>query len=62
VLAVGLVHALFIAGHRLLGLPRAAPPLKIGYTAAWTAITLLIVLRSLLRIRRLRRSSSVPSR
>jgi hypothetical protein len=54
VLAVVLVDALFIAGYYLFQLERASPPFKIGYTAAWTAVTLLIVLRALTRIRALR--------
>ena len=62
VLAVALVHTLFITGHLLFGLARAAAPLKIGYTAAWTAITLLIVLRGLARVRALRRSAGAPPR
>lgn len=55
VLAVVLVDALFIAGYFLFRLERAADPLKVGYTAAWTAVTLLVVLRALTRIRSLRR-------
>jgi hypothetical protein len=55
VLAVVLVDALFIAGYFLFRLEHASNPLKIGYTAAWTAVTLLIVLRALTRIRTLRR-------
>jgi hypothetical protein len=54
VLAVALVDGLFIAGYYLFRLERASSPVKIGYTAAWTAVTLLIVLRGLLRIRALR--------
>jgi hypothetical protein len=55
VLAVVLVDALFIAGYYLLRLELAPSPRKIGYTAAWTAVTLFIVLRALTRIRALRR-------
>ena len=55
VLAVVLVDALFIAGYHLFQLERVSSPYTIGYTAAWTAITLLIVLRALARIRSLRR-------
>jgi hypothetical protein len=56
VLAVVLVDALFIAGYYLfyLQLASSSAP-KIGYTMAWTAVTLFIVLRALTRIRALRR-------
>jgi hypothetical protein len=55
VLAVVLVDALFIAGWYLFRFEPAPSPRKIGYTAAWTAVTLFIVLRGLTRIRALRR-------
>ena len=55
VLAVLLVDALFIGGYFLFHLQRAGTPAKIGYTAAWTAVTLLVVLRALARIRALHR-------
>lgn len=55
VLAVVLVDALFIAGSYLFSVPLAPAPRKLGYTAAWTAVTLFIVLRALTRIRALRR-------
>ncbi len=48
------VDALFIAGYLLFRLA-AADPLKVGYTVAWTVVTLLVVLRGLTRIRSLRR-------
>jgi hypothetical protein len=54
VLAVVLVDALFIAGYYLFRLELASSPQKIGYTAAWTAVTLFVVLRALTRIRALR--------
>lgn len=54
VLAVVLVDALFIAGYYLFLLEHGSHPIRIGYTAAWTAVTLLVVLRGLTRIRRLR--------
>ena len=54
VLAVVLLHALFIAGYYLFQLERGSRPLKVGYTAVWTAVTLLVALRGLLRIRALR--------
>jgi hypothetical protein len=55
VLAVLLVDALFITGYFLFQLERASSSLKMGYTAAWTVGTLLIVLRALTRIRGRRR-------
>ena len=55
VLAVALVDGLFIAGYYVCHLERASSRLRIGYTAAWTAATLLIVLRGLGRLRALRR-------
>jgi hypothetical protein len=54
VVAVVLVDALFIAGYLLFHLERAGSAGKIAYTAAWTAVTLLVVLRALTRIRSLR--------
>jgi hypothetical protein len=54
VLAIALVDGLFIVGYYLFQLERVSSPIRIGYTAAWTALTLLIVLRALLRIRALR--------
>lgn len=54
VLAVALVHGLFIAGYHLFRLERGSSSLRIGYTAAWTAVTLLIVVPGLLRIRAMR--------
>ena len=39
VLAVALVDGLFIAGYSLFHLERATSPIRIGYTAAWTAVT-----------------------
>ncbi len=49
-----LVDALFIAGYFLFRLPLASNAAKLGYTGAWTASTLLVVLRGLTRIRSLR--------
>ena len=51
VLAVALVDALFIAGYYLFHLERGSQSIRIGYTAAWTTVTLLVVLRGLARIR-----------
>ena len=55
VLAVLLVDALFIAGYLLARLGHASHSVKIAYTAGWTAVTLIVVLRALTRIRALRR-------
>lgn len=49
------VDALFIAGYFLFHLAAAGDSAKIGYTAAWTAVTVLVVLRGLARIRTRRR-------
>ena len=54
VAAVVVVDALFIAGYFLFHLGPAPSYAKIGYTVAWTIITLLIVLRAVTRIRSLR--------
>ena len=54
VLAVALVDALFIAGYYLFHLERGSQSVRLGYTAAWTTITLLVVLRGLTRVRGLR--------
>lgn len=56
-LAVVLVDALFIAGYFLFRLEHSAPAARAVYTAAWTIVTLAIVIRSLTRIRTLRRRS-----
>jgi hypothetical protein len=55
VLAVALLHALFIGGFFLLRLEHRSGAPRIGYTAAWTIATLVVVFRSLTRIRKLRR-------
>jgi hypothetical protein len=52
--AVLVVDALFIAGYFLFRLPDASPAIKVVYTAAWTLLTLLVVLRALTRMRALR--------
>ena len=56
-LLVGAVLAVdvpFIAGYFAFHLDAAPVGAKIGYTAAWTVVTLLVVLRGLARIRALR--------
>lgn len=49
-----LVDGLFIGGYFAAGLVRASGPLKLGYTAAWTLVTMVVVLRGLTRIRAIR--------
>ena len=55
VAAVVVVDALFIAGYLLFRLSDAGDGARIGYTAAWAVVTLLVVLLFLTRIRSLRR-------
>ena len=55
VAAVIVVDAVFIAGYLLFRLSAADDAARIGYTAAWTVVTLLVVLRFLTSIRTLRR-------
>lgn len=57
-----LVDTAFVAVYYLADLRRAGGPLKLGYTALWTAVTLVIVLRGLTRIRtdRIRRRRTRP--
>jgi hypothetical protein len=54
VLIVLLIDAGFVALYLLTPLRWAGGTLKLGYTALWTGITLLVVLRGLGRIRALR--------
>ncbi|MFL5496123.1 MAG: hypothetical protein ACJ8DJ_09435 [Gemmatimonadales bacterium] len=54
VVVVLLVDGGFIALDRLTPLRSASGTLKLGYTALWTVVILLVVLRGLLRIRALR--------
>jgi hypothetical protein len=49
------VDALFIGAYFLFHLDAAGDAAKMGYTAVWTVVTLLVVLRGLTRIRFLRR-------
>ena len=48
------VDAVFIAAYFLAGVASADDAGKVAFTVAWTAITLLIVLRGLTRIRSIR--------
>jgi len=45
------VDAVFVAGYFLAGVARRPDGVKLGYTAAWTIVTLLVVLRGLTRVR-----------
>jgi hypothetical protein len=54
VVAVVLLHALFIAGFYVLRVEHTSSRFRVGYTAAWTIATLVVALRALTRIRRLR--------
>jgi hypothetical protein len=48
------VDAVFIGVYFLAGVARTGDAAKVAFTVAWTAITLLIVLRGLTRIRSIR--------
>jgi hypothetical protein len=52
-----LVDAVFIALYFLAGLDESSATVKVAYTAIWTFLTLLVVIRGLARVRsaRLRR-------
>jgi len=57
VMLVGLVvvvDVVFIAAYFLGGIDRSSDQLKLLFTVAWTVITLVIVLRGLLRVRQAR--------
>jgi hypothetical protein len=62
VVLVLLVDAAFVVVYYLADLRRAGGALKLGYTALWTGVTLIVVLRSLTRIRteRIRRRRPGP--
>lgn len=55
ILLVAVVDALFITGFFLFHLEAASQPVRVGYTAAWTVVTLLLVLHGLTRVRAVRR-------
>jgi hypothetical protein len=54
VVLVLLVDGLFIGGYFAVGLVHASTAAKVGYTVVWTLVTMLVVLRSLARIRAIR--------
>ena len=51
---VVVVDLVFIAAYFLGGINHSSDQMKLLFTVAWTVITLLIVLRGLLRIRQAR--------
>ena len=60
-LLVGLVlvvDILFIAAYFAAGVRAASDPLKLGFTALWTLVTLLLVIRGISRVRRARLEKS----
>jgi hypothetical protein len=54
VVLVLMVDGLFTGGYFAAGLVRASGGVKLAYTAAWTVVTVVVVLRGLTRIRALR--------
>jgi hypothetical protein len=48
------VDAVFVGAYFLAGLPRAASGPRLGFTIAWTLVTLAVAVRGLTRIRRAR--------
>ena len=46
-----LVDGVFVAGYVIAGLASATANLALGYTIAWTGVTLAVVLRGLGRVR-----------
>jgi hypothetical protein len=55
VVMVLLVDGIFIGGYFAVGLIRASVAAKVGYTAIWTLVTMVVVLRGLSRIRSIKR-------
>ena len=62
VIVVLLIDAGFILLYRLTPLRSASGTLKLGYTALWTGVLLVAVLRGLGRIRAIRTGRSGPDR
>ena len=54
VAVVVVVDLLFIAAYFLAGVAHSSDQMKLLFTVVWTVITLVIVLRGLLRIRQAR--------
>ena len=51
---VVMIDVVFIAAYFLGGIDRSSDQMKLLFTVVWTVITLVVVLRGLLRIRRTR--------
>ena len=51
---VVVIDLVFIAAYFLGGLDRSSDQMKLLFTVVWTVITLVVVLRGLLRIRQAR--------
>jgi membrane protein DedA with SNARE-associated domain len=51
---VVVIDVVFIAAYFLGGIDRSSDQMKLLFTVFWTVITLVVVLRGLLRIRRAR--------
>ena len=51
---VVMIDVVFIAAYFLGGIDRSSGQMKLLFTVVWTVITLVVVLRGLLRIRRAR--------
>lgn len=62
VVAVIAVDAIFVGAYFVGRVGSASDPLKLGFTAVWTLVTLGVVIRGLTRVRRARLNSSVTSR
>ena len=52
--SVLLVDLLFMAGFFLGNVRTSSSPAKLGFTVLWTLVTLAVVLRGLIRLRRAR--------
>jgi hypothetical protein len=52
---VVVIDVVFIAAYFLGGIDRSSDPMKLLFTVVWTVITVVVVLRGLLRIRQARR-------
>jgi hypothetical protein len=52
------VDGLFIGGYFAAGLVHASGLVKLVYAAAWTLVTMVVVLRALTRIRAIRSGSA----
>jgi membrane protein DedA with SNARE-associated domain len=51
---VVVIDVVFVAAYFLGGIDRSSDQMKLLFTVVWTVITLVVVLRGLLRIRRAR--------